>query len=181
MTNTFLICSKAGLRSEEEKRGRRWKESITTSLRGVNNWSNVSVKSPSLTTKPNAKIKARHHNYNILTDQTQSQRRSQSAPARLSLPCLSLGIIWASYRPLCSSDIQYIQTSLSYWWTAKMQCAVPVSSSLLSFQKDFFIIHDTEKLIWSATAVKPERLIFTVTTAKDRNTMIWHLRHPTAR
>lgn len=99
------------------------------------------------------------------------------ATAHLSLPCLFLGLIRASYRPFCSSHIhmQYIQTSLSWWWTAKMLCGFLISFSLLSLKNDFFIIHDTEKLIWSATAVTPERLLFTVTMAVDRNIMICYL------
>lgn len=73
VTNTFLSLSKPALQRDEEKQQRRWRGSIITSQGEVNNWSNVWEKSPSLTTKPNAKIKATHHNYKIRTDQTQSQ------------------------------------------------------------------------------------------------------------
>lgn len=51
-----------------------------------------------------------------------------SAAACVSLLLLALGLIPALYRPLRSSDIQRIQTSLSYWWMAKMQRGVLISS-----------------------------------------------------
>jgi len=145
-----------------EKLGRRCRERTISRKGEVNNWSNVSEKSPSLTTKPNAKIKATHPNYKILADQTQNWKLLPVSASSLSGP-------YTSCRPLCGSDLglQYIQTSLSYWWPARKQWGVLVLSSNLLFQNDFFIIHEIEKLIWSAVAVKPERLLFTVTMAGD--------------
>lgn len=133
VTNTFFRPSKTVLGREQGKYGRRWRESIITSQGEVNNWSNVSLKSPSLTTKSNVKIKATHHNYKILTDQSQLAN-SASAAARLFVPRLSPGSTIQPQIHRTSKLPSHIDGL-----PGCSVCRALISSSPLSFQNGCFI------------------------------------------